>query len=86
MKEVVEVEEMLADLEEAAKLDGTECGEWWAALVAMDNAINYGATERFRKAWAAEVKAEYKRLKRDFRIEETTREVTQTVRRLEFIR
>lgn len=85
MKEIVEVEEMVADLEEAASLERSEVGEWWSALVAMDRVIEYGATERFRKAWVAEVKAEYKRLKRDFRIEESTREVTQTVRSLEFI-
>lgn len=85
MFKVVEVEDMIADLEEAASLERSEVGEWWAALVAIDRVISYGATERFRKAWVAEVKAEHKRLKRDFRIEESTREVTQTVRSLEFI-
>ena len=81
----VEFEDMIEELSEAARLDNSENGEWWSALLSVERAIEYGATERFKKAWQAEVKSEYRRLKRDFRIEDTEKVVTHKVRRLEFI-
>jgi hypothetical protein len=80
-----EIEDKAEELAEMARLDGTENGEWWAALAGMRRFLHYGATDRFIKAWTAEVKAEHKRLKRDFEVTETVQEVKRTVRTLEFI-
>ncbi len=80
-----QIEEMAEDLTEAARLDGTENGEWWASLAGMTDFLHYGATDRFLKAWIAEIKAEHKRLKRDFRVSERVIESKQKVRSLEYI-
>ncbi len=80
-----EIEAMADELEEAASLDGTENGEWWRVLARMGQAIDYGASDKFKKAWIAEVKSEHKRLKRDFRIVEEPRQFTKIEKRLDFI-
>jgi hypothetical protein len=80
-----DVEEMAEELADMARIDGTENGEWWAALVAMREVIHYGASDRFIKAWIAEIKSEHKRLKRDFKLTEEVVEQKRTVRRLDFI-
>jgi len=80
-----EIEDKAEELAEMAPLDGSENGEWWAALAGMRRFLHYGASDRFVKAWIAEVKSEHKRLKRDFEVTEEVREIKQTVRSLEFI-
>jgi hypothetical protein len=80
-----EIEDKAEELAEMACLDGTENGEWWARLAAMGNVLHYGASDRFVKAWIAEVRSEHKRLKRDFEVTESIREYKQVVKSLEFI-
>lgn len=80
-----EIEDKAEELAEMAPLDGTENGEWWASLADMRRFLHYGASDRFMKAWVAEVRSEHKRLKRDFEVTEEVREIKQTVRSLEFI-
>ena len=80
-----EIEDKAEELAEMAPLDGSENGEWWAALAGMSRFLHYAASDRFVKAWIAEVKSEHKRFKRDFEVTEEVREIKQTVRSLEFI-
>lgn len=80
-----DIEDKAEELAEMASLDGTENGEWWSALAGMSHFLHYGASDRFIKAWIAEVKSEHKRLKRDFEVTEEVREIKQTVRSLKFI-
>ena len=80
-----EIEDKASELAEMAPLDGTENGEWWSALASMMHCLHCGASDRFVKAWIAEVKSEHKRLKRDFQLTEEVREIKQIVRSLEFI-
>lgn len=80
-----DVEEKAEELADMARIDGTENGEWWAVLVAMQQVIHYGASDRFIKAWIAEIKSEHKRLKRDFKVTQEVVEQKRTVRRLDFI-
>lgn len=79
------LEQMIEDLREAAALDGTENGEWWARLADMADAIEYGASNKFIAAWKAEVKAEHKRLKQDFQVTKFEQTIKQVVKRLDHI-
>lgn len=71
-----ELEQMIEDLEEASELEGTECGEWWDALIRLRHRIADGASREFLVAWEAEIKKEHAFLKEKFEIVEE--EVTQT--------
>lgn len=74
---------MCDDLAEAAELSSDENGEYWKALLAMyDHAGT--APSRLNKAVEAEIRSEYMRLKRDFRIvTETVTPKPQAVQRLQ---
>lgn len=80
-----DVSDRAHELRECAKLDGTENGEWWRALTSLEDAIDYGASDRFKKAWIAEINSEYKRLTKNFRVTETVKDVKQIIRRLDYI-
>ena len=74
--------EMATELEQAAELDGSELGEWWAALAGLIPRVFDGASEEFQTAFEKELRSEHKRLKEEFRIEETTETKTVTYREL----
>jgi hypothetical protein len=74
--------EMATELEQAAELDGAELGEWWSALAGLVPRVFDGASEEFQAAFEKELRSEYKRLKEEFRIEETTETKTVTYREL----
>lgn len=74
--------EMATELEQAAELEGAELGEWWAALAGLIPRVFDGASEEFRAAFEQELRSEHKRLKEEFRIEETTETKTVTYREL----
>lgn len=77
--------EMATDLEQAAQIDGTELGEWWAALAGLVPSVIDGASEEFLAAFEKEIRAQHKRLKEEFYVEETTETKTVTYRRLKSI-
>lgn len=85
MKSKATIEQMCEELEEAAALEGSECGEWWSSLCQLQHGIINGASEEFRAAWEKELRAEHARFKKDFQFVEE--EVTHTYkeRRLEYI-
>jgi hypothetical protein len=74
--------EMATELEQAAELEGAELGEWWSALAGLIPRVFDGASEEFRSAFEKELRSEHKRLKEEFRIEETTETKTVTYREL----
>lgn len=80
--DVTNIDDMLRDLGDAADLEGTELGEWWQILVEMRNRVIDFASDRFRKAWEAEVKAEWKRFKAEYEITEEKETVEVKSRRL----
>jgi hypothetical protein len=86
MRVTKKVEDMLADLEKAAQLENSEVGEWWAALCNLRGSIENGGSDEFQKAWLAEVAAEHKTLKEDYRIVEGERTVTERYIDLEYLR
>ncbi len=74
--------EMATELEQAAELEGTELGEWWAALAGLIPRVWDGASEEFQAAFEKELRSEHKRLKEEFRIEETTKTKSVSFREL----
>jgi hypothetical protein len=74
--------EIATELEQAAELEGAELGEWWAALAGLIPRVFDGASEEFQAAFEKELRAEHKRFKEEFRIEETTETKTVTYREL----
>jgi hypothetical protein len=74
--------EMAAELELAAELEGSELGEWWAKLASLVPRVFDCASKEFLEAFEKELRGEYKRLKEEFRIEETTETKTVTYRKL----
>jgi hypothetical protein len=71
--------EMATELEQAAELEGAELGEWWSALAGLVPRVFDGASEEFQAAFEKELRAEYKRLKEEFRIKEWTDTETRTI-------
>lgn len=76
--------EMAEELEDAARLDGSEVGEQWQSLSSAETAARYGSDE-FRDAWEKEVREQYEHFTTNFRIvtRKETREVEYTD--LEFV-
>lgn len=72
--------ELADELKEAALLCNDECGEWWNMLACMWPAVRDGASTEFEEAYKKELRAEHKRFKEEFRIEEESETTTVTYR------
>lgn len=79
----ISLDVMLDELEEAAELEGSEQGEWWASLAALRSRVMDCASPEFEAAYAAEVRSQYSHLKENFRVVEETLTQTITTKRLE---
>lgn len=77
---------MADELGDMARHEGTEIGEYWGALSDFVQRVNCEASDRIIKALIAEVKSEYKILKRDYELKIETVTVKQAVKTLEYIR
>lgn len=81
----MEMGEKIEDLREAAELDGTEIGEFWASLCSVASKLHYGASDEFHRAVVKEIDGQHEYLKSDFEIVETEEIFTRKIRSLEFL-
>lgn len=78
------IDEMLAEMESVAEIEGTEVGAVWMSLAVGKTAADYGS-EEYRDAYNREVKAQYAHFKECFRIVVRTETQKVTYKELEFI-
>lgn len=64
-----ELNKIITELEYAAEIAGDELGEFWTSLIDVYRHRDYGMSDSFAKACEKEIRAEYKRFKKDFVIE-----------------
>lgn len=76
-----EITQMLDELEVAAQYEGTELGEYWAALVHIGRHI-YSASDQFREAFEQELVGQYNWFKENFEFVTVTESYTRDVKEL----
>jgi len=79
---MADLDEIAEELERAGQMSNDELGEWWIGLASLLPRVRDGASLDFKKAYAKQLRSEYKRLKNEFRIVETTETQTITSREL----
>ena len=79
----MKLEDMVSDLEDAAKLDHTEVGEYWTWLVAGE-LVNF-QSDSMKKAWEKEVESQHRILKEEYKIVEEEKQITQKRKVLKYI-
>lgn len=83
MDDDITLDEMVADLEEAAAIDKTELGEYWGWLTHL-GAHSYRdfMTDEFKQSLEDEIRCEWIRLKEEFEVVVEEVSVVQKVARL----
>ncbi len=86
MNEKVYLSDMLNELSDASLIEGSEVGEYWAALVDAEVLYNsYYASDELKKAYEAEVSDQYKMLKTEFKVVDRSETVINRWKELELI-
>lgn len=67
-----EIRNIAGELEAAARLEDSELGEWWLALVGLIPRVFDSASPEFLAAFEAELQAEYSSFKSEYCIVEVT--------------
>jgi hypothetical protein len=62
----MDMDEIIAELEEAAQYEGTECSEYWAGLCHMWRIVPYGASDIFIQQVEEEIQRTYDWMKENF--------------------
>ena len=81
-----EVRALCEELGEYVEMEGAEAGQYWQDLIDLEGYSTYMMSDKFFKAYMAELKSQLKDIKSNYKVVETTTSetITTTYRYLEF--